>query len=133
MFISPCFISCSLIHHNYFISRYFWFFTSLSGNKNLCSGKSCDQTGGTDIDTPTGTSFNSPKATTSSGKKKSNKTPAILGSTIPTFFIFWACVGFYIMKRQRRKVAAAAAMTAGKISNTPRPCITSIAVGDIRI
>ena len=85
---------------------------SVTGNKNLCiSGKSCQTS-----DTNTGTSFDDPEFTTSSGKKKSNKLPAILGSTIPTFFLFWAIVGVFIIVRQRRKAAAVTAMSAaGKI------------------
>ncbi|RVW56960.1 Retrovirus-related Pol polyprotein from transposon TNT 1-94 [Vitis vinifera] len=84
----------------------------VTGNKNLCiSGKSCQTS-----DTNTGTSFDDPEFTTSSGKKKSNNLPAILGSTIPTFFLFWAIVGVFIIVRQRRKAAAVTAMSAaGKI------------------
>eukprot|EP00261_Vitis_vinifera_P034711 XP_019075954.1 PREDICTED: uncharacterized protein At1g24485 isoform X2 [Vitis vinifera] len=97
----------------------------VTGNKNLCiSGKSCQTS-----DTNTGTSFDDPEFTTSSGKKKSNKLPAILGSTIPTFFLFWAIVGVFIIVRQRRKAAAVTAMSAaGQNGGASRPNGNSVNV-----
>lgn len=97
----------------------------VTGNKNLCiSGKSCQTS-----DTNTGTSFDDPEFTTSSGKKKSNKLPAILGSTIPTFFLLWAIVGVFIIVRQRRKAAAVTAMSAaGQNGGASRPNGNSVNV-----
>ncbi|KAF2300449.1 hypothetical protein GH714_013440 [Hevea brasiliensis] len=79
----------------------------VSGNPDLCvSGKSCQttSTAGTD-----GTSL----ATPSGRSKKSSKLPVILGSTIPTFLVFWAIVGVLTVLHQKRKRAAIAAATTG--------------------
>ncbi|KAJ9188939.1 hypothetical protein P3X46_000288 [Hevea brasiliensis] len=79
----------------------------VSGNPDLCvSGKSCQttSTAGTD-----GTS----SATPSGRSKKSSKLPVILGSTIPTFLVFWAIVGVLTVLHQKRKRAAIAAATTG--------------------
>ncbi|KAI6685702.1 hypothetical protein NL676_031615 [Syzygium grande] len=81
---------------------------TVSGNPELCiSGKSCKtdttSTGGGSSDTQS----------TSLGKK-SSKLPAILGGTIPAFFVFWIIVGVAIVLHQNRKRAANTAMTAGQ-------------------
>ncbi|KAK2643195.1 hypothetical protein Ddye_024958 [Dipteronia dyeriana] len=75
----------------------------VSGNPNLCvSGKSCATTTGSSSDIPSG-----------SGKKKSSNLPAILGSTIPIFFVFWAIVGIVGVLHHRRKAAAISALHTG--------------------
>ncbi|XP_048136736.1 uncharacterized protein LOC125315561, partial [Rhodamnia argentea] len=74
----------------------------------LCvSGKSCK----TDV---TSTGGGSSDTTLTSSGKKSSKLPAILGGTIPAFFIFWIIVGVAIVLHQQRKRAAIASMTAGQ-------------------
>lgn len=78
------------------------------GNPDLCvSGKSCQTTS-------TSTGSGSSSETQSSASKKSSKLPAILGSTIPSFLVFWAIVGFFVVLHQKKKTAAIAAVTAGK-------------------
>jgi hypothetical protein len=74
-----------------------------SGNPDLCvSGKSCQ---------PTSTDGTVITSTPSGGRKKSNKLPVILGTTIPIFVFFWAIVGFLV--HHKRRTAAIAAITAG--------------------
>ncbi|KAF9670025.1 hypothetical protein SADUNF_Sadunf13G0025600 [Salix dunnii] len=74
----------------------------VSGNPDLCvSSKSCQTTS---ID---GTTISS--SVPSGRRKKSNKLPVILGTTIPIFLIFWALVGFLL--HHKRKTAAIAAIT----------------------
>ncbi|XP_058109882.1 probable LRR receptor-like serine/threonine-protein kinase At1g05700 isoform X1 [Magnolia sinica] len=62
----------------------------VSGNLNLCvSGKKCETSNAGTIES-------------SSGKKKS-KLPVILGTTIPSFLVICAIVGFLVVAYQRRK------------------------------
>ncbi|XP_058111157.1 probable LRR receptor-like serine/threonine-protein kinase At1g05700 [Magnolia sinica] len=72
----------------------------VSGNPNLCvSGKKCETSStGTGINTSPGTGTTK----LSTGKKK-NKLPVILGSSIPSFLVFWAVVGFVVITQKRRK------------------------------
>ncbi|KAK3442191.1 hypothetical protein EUGRSUZ_B02416 [Eucalyptus grandis] len=80
---------------------------TVSGNPELCvSGKSCK----TDVTTTGGGLSDTPS--TSSGKKTS-KLPAILGGTIPAFFVIWIIAGVALVLHQNRKRAAITAMTAG--------------------
>lgn len=81
---------------------------TVSGNPELCvSGKSCK----TDVTTTGGGLSDTPS--TSSGKKTS-KLPAILGGTIPAFFVIWIIAGVALVLHQNRKRAAITAMTAGQ-------------------
>ncbi|PNT06431.2 hypothetical protein POPTR_013G030100v4 [Populus trichocarpa] len=83
----------------------------VSGNPGLCvSGKSCK---------PTSTDGTKSSPTPSSSSKKSSKLPLILGTTIPSFMIFWAIVAFIL--HYRRKKAAIAAITAGKAAGSNMP------------
>ncbi|KAI5566548.1 hypothetical protein BDE02_13G027800 [Populus trichocarpa] len=83
----------------------------VSGNPGLCvSGKSCK---------PTSTDGTKSSPTPSSSSKKSSKLPLILGTTIPSFMIFWAIVAFIL--HHRRKKAAIAAITAGKAAGSNMP------------
>jgi len=75
----------------------------VSGNPYLCvSGNSCQ---------PTSTDGTTSSSIPSGRRKKSNKLPVILGTTIPIFVIFWALVGFIV--HHKRKTAAIAAITTG--------------------
>lgn len=83
----------------------------VSGNPGLCvSGKSCK---------PTSTDGTKSSPTSSSSSKKSSKLPLILGTTIPSFMIFWAIVAFIL--HHRRKKAAIAAITAGQAAGSSMP------------
>ncbi|CAK7340841.1 unnamed protein product [Dovyalis caffra] len=94
----------------------------VSGNPDLCvSGKSCQPTTSTD-----GTIGSS---TPSSRRKKSNKLPAILGTTIPIFVIFWAIVGFLL--HHKRKTAAIAAINAGPAGHANRPSGANTMMGKV--
>ncbi|XP_077214328.1 uncharacterized protein At1g24485-like [Tasmannia lanceolata] len=99
----------------------------ISGNPNLCvSGKPCTTSNtGTSPRTSSGTSTGG----ASTGKKSSNL-PVILGSTIPSFLIFWAIVGLLVITHQRRKSAAIAAISTGglgKPNGPPQPMPTGFA------
>ncbi|XP_057482966.1 putative leucine-rich repeat receptor-like protein kinase At2g19210 [Actinidia eriantha] len=90
----------------------------VTGNPDLCtSGKSC----GTISDTPTTSTSYGGGGGYISPKKKSNKLPAILGSTIPTFIIFWVIVGVVAIFHHKRKTAAIAALSAGQNGGGNRP------------
>ncbi|KAH8491017.1 hypothetical protein H0E87_023230 [Populus deltoides] len=82
----------------------------VSGNPNLCvSGNSCQ---------PTSTDGTTSSSIPSGRRKKSNKLPVILGTTIPIFVIFWAIVGFIV--HHKRKTAAIAAITTGQTGGAKR-------------
>lgn len=90
-----------------------------SGNPDLCvSGKSCQ---------PTSTDGTIITSTPSGGRKKSNKLPVILGTTIPIFVFFWAIVGFLV--HHKRRTAAIAAITAGKTGGANRPSVANTMMG----
>ncbi|XP_061945581.1 uncharacterized protein At1g24485-like [Populus nigra] len=82
----------------------------VSGNPYLCvSGKSCQ---------PTSTDGTTSSSIPSGRRKKSNKLPVILGTTIPIFVIFWAIVGFIV--HHKRKTAAIIAITTGQTGGAKR-------------
>ncbi|KAL9341637.1 hypothetical protein Peur_064962 [Populus x canadensis] len=82
----------------------------VSGNPYLCvSGNSCQ---------PTSTDGTTSSSIPSGRRKKSNKLPVILGTTIPIFVIFWAIVGFIV--HHKRKTAAIAAITTGQTGGAKR-------------
>ncbi|KAK2987720.1 hypothetical protein RJ640_015385 [Escallonia rubra] len=79
----------------------------VTGNPNLCaSGNSCETS-----DTPI--SSNIPSTSYSGSKKKKNKLPVILGTTIPSFLVVWAIAGVLAILRHKRKKASVAAVGAG--------------------
>ncbi|KAK2969175.1 hypothetical protein RJ640_016195 [Escallonia rubra] len=81
--------------------------TMVTGNPNLCaSGNSCETS-----DTPI--SSNIPSTSYSGSKKKKNKLPVILGTTIPSFLVVWAIAGVLAILRHKRKKASVAAAGAG--------------------
>ncbi|KAM7522259.1 hypothetical protein LguiA_012161 [Lonicera macranthoides] len=88
----------------------------VSGNSNLCTpGRGSCETANTPV---------SPGSNPFSGgykKKKKSKLPVILGSTIPTFFVFWAILGTLAILRHKKKTAAVAAANAGKQGGANRP------------
>ncbi|KAL2487820.1 Leucine-rich repeat protein kinase family protein [Forsythia ovata] len=70
----------------------------VTDNPDLCtSGKSCQSSG-------------NPTMRSSGGKKK-NKLPVILGTTISIFVVFWAIVGVFVILQHRRKTVAIAALS----------------------
>lgn len=88
-----------------------------TGNPSLCkSGCQVNETPGYAPANPSsGGGYTPAYVTTStrrSGSKKS-KTPVIVGTTIPSFIIFWAIVGFVVVLRKRRTAAVAAAIAGG--------------------
>ncbi|KAJ6918364.1 hypothetical protein NC651_012567 [Populus alba x Populus x berolinensis] len=92
-----------------------------SGNPDLCvSGKSCQ---------PTSTDGTIITSTPSGGRKKSNKLPVILGTTIPIFVFFWAIVGFSV--HHKRRTAAIAAITAGKTGGANGPSVANTMMGQV--
>ncbi|KAG6775151.1 hypothetical protein POTOM_018582 [Populus tomentosa] len=92
-----------------------------SGNPDLCvSGKSCQ---------PTSTDGTIITSTPSGGRKKSNKLPVILGTTIPIFVFFWAIVGFLV--HHKRRTAAIAAITAGKTGGANGPSVANTMMGQV--
>ncbi|KAF9681654.1 hypothetical protein SADUNF_Sadunf05G0024500 [Salix dunnii] len=92
-----------------------------SGNPNLCvSGKSCQ---------PTSTDGTIIKSTPSGRRKKSNKLPVILGSTIPISIIFWAIVGFLV--HHRRKTTAIAAIIGGQTGGANKPSGANTMMGEV--
>ncbi|KAJ6775299.1 hypothetical protein OIU79_018472 [Salix purpurea] len=89
-----------------------------SGNPNLC--ESCQPT------SPDGTII---RSTPSRGRKKSNKLPVILGTTIPIFIIFWAIVGFLV--HHKRKTTAIAAIIGGQTGGANRPSGADTMMGEV--
>ncbi|KAJ0083438.1 hypothetical protein Patl1_30829 [Pistacia atlantica] len=78
-------------------------FTVCQATQTLCvSGKSCQTTDGTS------------SVTRGSRKKKKNKLPVILGSSIPSFLVFCAIFGAVAAWHHRRKTAAIASLSAGQ-------------------
>ncbi|KAK3024463.1 hypothetical protein RJ639_043184 [Escallonia herrerae] len=76
----------------------------VTGNPDLCaSGKSC------------------PSTSYSGSKKKKNKLPVILGTTIPSFLVVWAIAGVLAILRQKRKKASVAAVGAGQTGGANGP------------
>lgn len=84
-------------------------FHRATGNPNLCTpGRGpCDT-----ANTPVSSGSSNPSSDGYKKKKKS-KLPAILGSTIPTFVVFWAILGTLAILRHKKKTAAVAAANAG--------------------
>ncbi|KAJ6682907.1 hypothetical protein OIU74_021042 [Salix koriyanagi] len=92
-----------------------------SGNPNLCeSGESCQ---------PTSTDGTIIRSTPSRGRKKSNKLPVILGTTIPIFIIFWAIVGFLV--HHKRKTTAIATIIGGQTGGANRPSGADTMMGEV--
>ncbi|KAK2980876.1 hypothetical protein RJ640_016190, partial [Escallonia rubra] len=84
--------------------------TMVTGNPNLCaSGKSCETS-----DTPI--SSNIPSTSNSVSKKKKNKLPVILGTTIPSSLVVLAIAGALAMLHHKRKKASVAAV--GTVGST---------------
>ncbi|CAH1432396.1 unnamed protein product [Lactuca virosa] len=86
---------------------------TVTGNPSVCtSGKSCATSPGTVNSSPgtvsssPGTVSSSPGSTTisrSKKKKKSSSLPAVLGTSIPTFFLIWIAVGVIVILRKKKK------------------------------
>ncbi|CAK9169563.1 unnamed protein product [Ilex paraguariensis] len=94
----------------------------VTGNPSLCtSGTSCQTANTPDL-------AGSP-VTRNSGGKKSSNLPVILGSTIPTFFVFWAIVGVLAILHHKRKTAAVAAMGPGQNGGANGPNGTTHGMG----
>uniref|UniRef100_A0A6N2KU13 Malectin-like domain-containing protein n=1 Tax=Salix viminalis TaxID=40686 RepID=A0A6N2KU13_SALVM len=92
-----------------------------SGNPNLCeSGESCQ---------PTSTDGTIIRSTPSRGRKKSNKLPVILGTTIPIFIVFWAIVGFLV--HHKRRTTAIAAIIGGQTGGANRPSGADTMMGEV--
>ncbi|XP_023761013.1 putative leucine-rich repeat receptor-like serine/threonine-protein kinase At2g19230 [Lactuca sativa] len=79
---------------------------TVTGNPSVCtSGKSCSTSPGT-VNSSPGTVSSSPGSTSisrSKKKKKSSSLPAVLGTSIPTFFLIWIAVGVFVILRKKRK------------------------------
>ncbi|CAI9297895.1 unnamed protein product [Lactuca saligna] len=79
---------------------------TVTGNPSVCtSGKSCAISPGT-VNSSPGTVSSSPESTTisrSKKKKKSSSLPAVLGTSIPTFFLIWIAIGVIVILRKKKK------------------------------
>ncbi|MCD9560129.1 hypothetical protein HAX54_018603, partial [Datura stramonium] len=95
----------------------------ISGNSDLCSTSdaSCQNNDSppSSGDQPATRSAN--KSPNNNQKKKKNKLPIILGTTIPAFLLVWATVGIFAILHYRSKMANTSAVSQGQTSggNTP--------------
>lgn len=95
--------------HVFLISFLFY---RVSGNTYLCaSDNSCNKPNSTP---------QTPSYSSTSNNGSSSKLPAILGASIPIFFVFWVIVGVVAMFHHKRKSAAVAIVGAGSINGTPQ-------------